>query len=44
MINEALKTSRELDSFNSYILSVYAIKRTFSFDVASVILFVPWQY
>ena len=44
MINEALKASRELDSFNSYILSGYAIKRIFSFDVASVILYVPWQY
>ena len=29
MINEALKASRELDSFNNYISSSYATKRIF---------------
>ena len=32
MINETLKACRELDSFNSYILSGYATKRIFSLD------------
>ena len=44
MINEAFKACRELDSFNSYILSGYATKRIFSLDVASAILYVPRQY
>ena len=44
MINEAFKASRELDSFNSYILSGYATKRIFSVHVASAILYVPRQY
>ena len=44
MINEALKASRELDSFNIYILSGYATKRIFSLDVALAILYVPRQY
>ena len=44
MINEALKACRELDSFNIYILSGYATKRIFSFDVASAILYVPRQH
>ena len=41
MINEALKASRELHSFNNYISSGYATKRIFSLDVASAILYVP---
>ena len=44
MINEAFKACRELDSFNSYILSGYATKRIFSVDFASAILYVPRQY
>ena len=44
MINEALKASRELDSFNNYISSGYATKRIFSLDVAPANLCVPTQY
>ena len=44
MIIVALKACRELDSFNSYILSGYATKRILSLDVASAILYVPRQY